>query len=239
MTPNHDSGRVIRSWIDYAKAHNYWLVIVYHEVVPDSAPRCTNTDSRPRSVPGLTTTRRITNFFQSSARLHLGGRPRAGRRDRSNRRWTLPTPEMHGPVAGTVKITPRGSDPRTTTLTANPSAFTDPDGDALTYQHQWGVPIGHRRATGGSHPFFDLSAGRTRRRTASSQRSTSPRRDPQGHVTTGVSDSVTIGSTPKPTPGPIVTPTTPTLPAPPVASAGSGRRRRPSRALTGRRRRSW
>ena len=36
-----------KSWIDYAKAHNYWLVIVYHEVVPNSAPRCTGLDTDP------------------------------------------------------------------------------------------------------------------------------------------------------------------------------------------------
>jgi peptidoglycan/xylan/chitin deacetylase (PgdA/CDA1 family) len=36
-----------RSWVDYAKAHNYWLVIVYHEVIADGAPRCTNTETDP------------------------------------------------------------------------------------------------------------------------------------------------------------------------------------------------
>ena len=37
----------VRSWIDYANAHNYWLVIVYHEVVPDSAPPCANPATGP------------------------------------------------------------------------------------------------------------------------------------------------------------------------------------------------
>ena len=41
-----------KSWIDYAKAHNYWLVIVYHEVVPDSAPRCANTTADPEPCLG-------------------------------------------------------------------------------------------------------------------------------------------------------------------------------------------
>jgi peptidoglycan/xylan/chitin deacetylase (PgdA/CDA1 family) len=36
-----------KSWIEYAKAHNYWLVLVYHEVVPDSSPRCTHTSADP------------------------------------------------------------------------------------------------------------------------------------------------------------------------------------------------
>jgi peptidoglycan/xylan/chitin deacetylase (PgdA/CDA1 family) len=30
--------REFRSWLDYARAHNYWLVLVYHEVVPDGSP---------------------------------------------------------------------------------------------------------------------------------------------------------------------------------------------------------
>ena len=45
------------SWVDYAKAHDYWLVIIYHEVVPDDAPPCTEPgDGRP--LPRATTTRR-------------------------------------------------------------------------------------------------------------------------------------------------------------------------------------
>ena len=51
MTPDTTLAQY-KSWIDYAKAHNYWLVIVYHEVVPDSAPRCQNTDADPDPVPG-------------------------------------------------------------------------------------------------------------------------------------------------------------------------------------------
>ena len=51
MTPDTTLAQ-FKSWIDYAKAHNYWLVIVYHEVVPDSAPRCSNTRDRSRPVPG-------------------------------------------------------------------------------------------------------------------------------------------------------------------------------------------
>ena len=47
------------------------------------------------------------------------------------------------PVAGTVTAAP--ASPKTNqTLTATPSGFTDPDGDALTYHYQWlrnGTPI--------------------------------------------------------------------------------------------------
>ena len=104
-------------------------------------------------------------------------------------------------------------------MTADPTGFADPDGDALSYQYQWKVngvavagaagrtfdlsPAGHGDA--GDRIAVDVSA-----------------RDPQGHVSTGVSDSVTIGSTPDPTPGSVVTPpTTPILPAPPLASGDS------------------
>lgn len=31
-----------KGWVDYAKAHRYWLVIVYHETVPNDAPACTD-----------------------------------------------------------------------------------------------------------------------------------------------------------------------------------------------------
>ena len=82
--PEHDPWQTtlaqFKSWIDYAKAHNYWLVIVYHEVVPDSAPGCTN-PSRPRPVP-----RRLRHHGQrleEPARRHLVGRPRPERRDRA------------------------------------------------------------------------------------------------------------------------------------------------------------
>lgn len=34
-----------REWVDYAKAHRYWLVVVYHEVVPDGTPRCSTGDN--------------------------------------------------------------------------------------------------------------------------------------------------------------------------------------------------
>ena len=204
-----------KSWIDYAKAHNYWLVIVYHEVVPNSAPRCTGLDTDPDvCLADFDTT--VADF---QAQLDYIASAGLGP-DVVTVQQALDTAdaEMHGPVAGTVKITPAA--PTTSDIvTADPTGFADPDGDALSYQYQWKVngvavagaagrtfdlsPAGHGDA--GDRIAVDVSA-----------------RDPQGHVSTGVSDSVTIGSTPDPTPGSVVTPpTTPILPAPPLASGDS------------------
>jgi peptidoglycan/xylan/chitin deacetylase (PgdA/CDA1 family) len=228
MTPQTTLAQ-FRSWVDYAKAHNYWLVIVYHEVVPDSAPRCTNTATDPDPCLGDfdTTVTSLKGQLDYISTAGLGS-------DVVTVQQALDTAdaEMHGPVAGTVKITPAA--PTTSdTVTANPSAFSDPDGDALTYQYQWkvnGVAI-----AGAGGQTFDLSpaghgdSGDTITVDVSA-------RDPKGHTSTGVSESVTIGSTATPTPDPVVippltpilptpspTPTpavpAPTRPAPPVATA--------------------
>lgn len=201
-----------KSWIDYAKAHHYWLVIVYHEVVPDSAPRCTNTDADPDVCLGDYDTK-VTNFqaqLDSISSAGLGP-------DVVTVQQALDTAdaEMHGPVAGTVKVTPAA--PTTSdTVTANPSGFSDPDGDALTYQYQWKVNgVAINGATGKTFDLSPAGHGDAGDRIAVDVSA----HDPQGHVSTGVSDSVTIGSTPNPTPGSVVTPpATSTLPAPPVAS---------------------
>jgi peptidoglycan/xylan/chitin deacetylase (PgdA/CDA1 family) len=209
MTPDTTLEQ-FKSWIDYANAHNYWLVIVYHEVVPDSAPRCANIPADPDPCLGNFDTK-VTNFqaqLDSISAAGLGP-------DVVTVQQALDTADAEmRPVAGTVKITPAA--PSTSdNLTANTGGFADPDGDALTYQYQWKVngtaiagatgsafnlsPAGHGDA--GDRIAVDVSA-----------------RDPQGHVSSGVSDSVTIGSTPHPTAGLVVTPgPTPILPAPPVA----------------------
>jgi hypothetical protein len=127
--------------------------------------------------------------------------------------------EMHGPLAGTVRITPAA--PTTSeTLTATPSGFSDVDGDELTYRHRWKVNgVAIAGATGES---LDLSqvghgdAGDVITVDVSA-------RDPKGHASTGVSDSVTIAnlspsSGPTPTPGRVVTPAPIRTPPPPVAS---------------------
>jgi peptidoglycan/xylan/chitin deacetylase (PgdA/CDA1 family) len=202
----------VRSWIDYAQAHNYWLVIVYHEVVPDSAPRCANPDADPDvCLAQFDTT--VSKFKDQLEQITAAG---LGPDDVKTVQQALDIADAEmRPAAGTVKISPTA--PNTNdTIMANTSGFSDPDGDPLTYRYQWKVngvavpgatgesfdlaPAGHGDA--GDVIAVDVSA-----------------RDPKGHVSTGVSDSVTIGSPLKPAPGPVVTPgPSPIPPAPPVAS---------------------
>ena len=35
------------SWVDYAKAHNYWLIVVFHEVQTDTTPTCQDLPTDP------------------------------------------------------------------------------------------------------------------------------------------------------------------------------------------------
>jgi len=225
MTPGTTLDQ-FKAWISYAKAHNYWLVIVYHEVQPDTAPRCANTEADPDPCLGDFDTK-ISEFKNQLNALSTAGLGT----DVVTVQQALDAidAETHGPAAGTVKISPTA--PTTNaTLTANPSGFTDPDKDALTYTYTWKVNgVAIAGATGST---FDLSqAGHGDAGDTITVDVTA--RDPAGHVTTGVSDSVKIGRTPDPvvtpdpgtTPGPGVTPgtvvtpgPTPNTPPPPVAS---------------------
>ena len=150
MTPDTTVAQ-FKSWLDYAKAHNYWLVIVYHEVVPDSAPRCANTDADPDPCLADFDTK-VSEFKKQLDAISSAGLGS----DVVTVQQALDTvdAETHGPVAGTVKVTP--TSPTTgAALTATPSGFSDPDGDELTYQYQWkvnGTPI-----AGATDKTFDLS----------------------------------------------------------------------------------
>jgi peptidoglycan/xylan/chitin deacetylase (PgdA/CDA1 family) len=206
-----------KSWIDYAKAHNYWLVIVYHEVVPDSAPRCANTDADPDPCLADFDTK-VSEFKKQLDAISTAGL--GSDVVTVQDALDVADTEMHGPVAGTVKLSPAA--PSTSaTVSATPSGFSDPDGDELTYRYQWkvnGAPI-----AGATGQTFDLApaghgdAGDVISVDVKAQ-------DPKGHVSTGVSDSVTIAdpapnADATPTPGPVVAPApSPTPPAPPVAS---------------------
>ena len=116
MTPDTTPAQY-KSWIEYAKAHNYWLVIVYHEVVPDTAPRCQNTSADPD--PCLADYDTKVSAFQAQ----LDAITSAGLdSDVVTVQQALDTAdaEMHSPVAGTVKITP-------TAPTTNATVTADPE----------------------------------------------------------------------------------------------------------------
>ena len=189
----------LKSWVDYAKAHNYWLVLVYHEVVPDSAPRCSN----PETDPDVCLAEFDTTV--SGLKNHLDYISSAGLAKNVltvQQALDIAENEMHGPVAGTVKITPAA--PATNAvLTATPSGFSDPDGDALTYRYQW--KVNGKSVAGATGKTYDLGpAGRGDAGDVITVDVSAS--DPKGHVTNGVSDSITVALDPKPTPDPTPTP---------------------------------
>ena len=62
-----------KSWVDYAKAHDYWLTIVYHEVVPASAPVCTpENDDQPCLDDYATTVPEFTKQLDYLAAQGIG-----------------------------------------------------------------------------------------------------------------------------------------------------------------------
>jgi peptidoglycan/xylan/chitin deacetylase (PgdA/CDA1 family) len=201
MTPNTSLDQ-FKSWVDYAKAHNYWLVIVYHEVQPDSVPRCANLPTDPDPCLGDYDTT-VTSFqsqldYISSSGLGPDVVTVQQALDQADA-------EMR-PVAGKVTIIPTG--PATgATLTATPSGFSDPNNDALTYQYQWkvnGAPI-----AGATDPTFDLSApGHGDHGDAVSVDVTA--KDPGGRTSAGVSDSVTVADTAPVNGAVTITPASPT-----------------------------
>ena len=142
--------------------------------------------------------------------------------------------EMHGPVAGTVKITPAA--PTTSDIvTADPTRFADPDGDALSYQYQWkvnGVAVAGAAGRTSISPRPDTATPATgspftyRRRPAGA-REHGRQRQRDDRRRAGSDSGFRCHS-----------PTTPILPAPRLRAVTVRSRRLQARALTGRRRRS-
>ncbi len=187
-----------KAWVDYAKAHNYWLVVVYHDVLTDSAVRCASVPGTPDPADCLgpydTTVSNLRGQLDSIASSGLSGNVLT-----VQQALDVADGELHTPAAGTVKITPAA--PRTNdVVTASPSGFSDPDGDALTYQYQW--KVNGKLIAGATGKTFDLSvAGHGDAGDAVSVDVSA--RDPKGLMTTGVSDRVMVQATSNPTPEPV------------------------------------
>jgi peptidoglycan/xylan/chitin deacetylase (PgdA/CDA1 family) len=117
-----------KSWVDYAKAHSYWLVIVYHEVVPDDAPDCAVNDQVPCNDQYATSMSRFVQQLDYLGEQGLGLNVRTVQQ-------AMKIATNHYPT-GTASLTPEhptGKDVVTATAT-----FTDPDPeDQLTYTYRW------------------------------------------------------------------------------------------------------
>ncbi len=118
-----------QSWIDYAQAHNYWLVIVYHEVVPDGAPVCTDPETVDPCLDTYAT--RMNQFKAQLAYINAQGLDANVRT--VQQAFTVAT--NHYPT-GTATISP--ASPTAKDALAATATFTDPDaGDTLKTTYQW------------------------------------------------------------------------------------------------------
>jgi peptidoglycan/xylan/chitin deacetylase (PgdA/CDA1 family) len=163
-----------KSWVDYAVAHNYWLVVIYHEVVAAGPPG-----------PYDTTLSDFRAQLGYLARTGVDVLPAGAALERAEH-------ELHAPITGDVSLSP--ARPRTnTTLTAAPSAFTDPDGDALSYEYRWFV---NGAELGGEHGArLDLAhAGHGDRGDTISVAVTA--RDVAGHTSAAARASATVVNSP-------------------------------------------
>jgi peptidoglycan/xylan/chitin deacetylase (PgdA/CDA1 family) len=122
----------VQSWIVYAAAHRYWLVIVYHEVVPDSAPVCTDPETvSPCLGPYDTTVSQFRTQLDLLAAAGVDVVPFGEAFARAQR-------ELHGPTPGTVRLSD-GAPVTDAVITAEPAGFRDADGDILAYHFRWFV----------------------------------------------------------------------------------------------------
>ena len=117
------------SWVNQAIDGNYWLIVVYHEVLPDIAglPLCSVEDTDPCQDDYdtyLSTFRAMMDYLRDHGPASNVVTVSKGLRAATN-----------GFPTGTVTIA--GETGTNSVLTAQP-AFTDPDpDDTLTYSYQW------------------------------------------------------------------------------------------------------
>jgi hypothetical protein len=120
-----------RGWVDYAKAHNYWLTIVYHEVVPDGSPVCADdTTPAPCLGPFDTTVSNFTAQLEYLAASGLSADVLTAKAAMAEVRS-----ELHGPTAGTVALEPSTLQ-TDSKVTAKAEGFHDPD-DTVTLHYEW------------------------------------------------------------------------------------------------------
>jgi peptidoglycan/xylan/chitin deacetylase (PgdA/CDA1 family) len=108
-----------QTWVDYAKAHNYWLVIVYHKALPDTPT--------PTLGPYDITASMLQAQLAYISSSGLGSDVVT---------VTHALADIYPPTAGTVAIAPE-SPSTNATLTATPSGFTDYVHSPLTYVYTW------------------------------------------------------------------------------------------------------
>jgi peptidoglycan/xylan/chitin deacetylase (PgdA/CDA1 family) len=130
-----------QGWVDYAKAHNYWLVIVYHEVQPDATPVCKNPNADPKLPPDpdpcvgpYDTT--VSQFQQQLDYISTAG---VGADVKTVREaMNSADTQIHAPSVASVAIAP--TNPTTgSTLTATPGAISYSGSGNLTKIYAWTV----------------------------------------------------------------------------------------------------
>lgn len=218
-----------QSWVDYARAHRYWLVVVYHEVVPDSAPACTNPPVTSPCLGDWDT--RLSSFDQQLAYLVSQGM--AGDVHTVNEALATVTSELHAPSAGSVALSP-AAPASDATVTATPQEFVDPDGDPLAYRYAWSVNgVAVAGAGGATLDLAPPGHGDPGEVVGVSVTAV----DPAGHTSGAASAAVTVAQT-----APIVAPPTPApapAPSPGTRSCRAGDRSGPRIAVTSPRRRAY
>ena len=124
-----------KSWVDYAKANNTWLIIVYHEVMQDPGrgqqlPHCTGT----QTTNCLGDYDTINTLFKSQ--LDWINSSGLSSNVKTIKQALAAAAPQAAPSLGTVALTP--AQPTTdATLTATPNGFFSPAKSPLTYTYTW------------------------------------------------------------------------------------------------------
>ena len=179
-----------KSWIDYAKAHNYWLVIVYHKIMPSpwlgTLPRCT--DSNTSNCLGDYDTS-SNDFSNQLDYIHTAGLDSYVKTVKS----ALQTLALQAqPSAGTVTLS--STNPKTNdTVTATPSGFYSLDHTALTYTYSW--TVNGKAITGATGSTLNLSTAGNGDRGDTISVAVSAKEAGNGLTSAAANASVTVANT--------------------------------------------